>query len=107
MAFGVDEAISASSRKSPFLVKEEDWWSADMEGEEEKLEVEGSFYVTEGGSMDPERKADPWSARKVLTKEVSEEVKGAEDEKQGMEVDKVIPETQPSSSDKERRLYNV
>ena len=26
----------------------------------EKLEVEGSFSVFEGGSMDPERKADHW-----------------------------------------------
>ena len=63
----------------------------------EKLEVEGSFSVAEGGSMDPERKADHWSARTVLTKEKSEEVKLAENEKQGMEVevDEVISWMQP------------
>ena len=79
--------------------KDRDWWNADLEGEVEKLEVEGSFSVTEGGSMDTERKADHWSARTVLTKEESEEVKGAEKEKQGMEVDEVLPETQPSSNE--------
>ena len=53
----------------------------------EKLEVEGSFSVSAG-----------WSARTVLTTE-SEEVKGAENEKQGMEVDEMIPRTQPSSKE--------
>ena len=70
-----------------------------MEGEMEKLEVEGSFSVAEGGSTDPKRKADHSSARTVLTKEESEGVKGAENERQGMEVDDVIPETQPSSNE--------
>ena len=69
--------------------KERDRWSADLEGEMEKLEVEGSFSVAEGGSMDPERNAGHWSARKVLTKEEGEEVKGAENEGQGMEADEV------------------
>ena len=44
------------------------WWSADLEGDMEKLEVEGSFSVTAGGSMDPERKADHWSTQTVLVK---------------------------------------
>ena len=35
----------------------------------------------------------------MLTKEISEEVKGAEKEKHGMEVDEVISETQPSSNE--------
>ena len=65
----------------------------------QKLEVEGSFSVTQGGSMDPEMKADHWSTRTVLTKEESEGVKGAENEKQGMEVDEVISGTQPSSNE--------
>ena len=58
-------------------MNDRDRWSADFLGEVEKLEVEESFSVTEGGFMDPERKADHWSARTVLTKEESEEVKGA------------------------------
>ena len=86
-AYDVDEAMSTSSRKSPSMGKERDWWSADLEGEMEELEVEGSFSVAEGGSMDPERKggplvnsegADHWSTRRVLTKEESEGVRLAE-----------------------------
>ena len=99
LAHDVDGALSTSSRKSPSVGKERDWWSAGVEGEMEKLEVEGSFSVAEGGSTDPKRKADHSSARTVLTKEESEGVKGAENERQGMEVDDVIPETQPSSNE--------
>ena len=66
-AYDVDEAMSTSSRKSPSLEKARDWSSADLEGEMEKLEVEGSSSVAEGGSRDRERMADHWSARKVLT----------------------------------------
>ena len=73
----------------------------------EKLQVEGSFSVTEGGSMDPERKADHWSARTVLTKEECEGVKGAENEKQGMEVDEVIARTQPSSNETDGVFFFV
>ena len=50
MAYDVDEAMSMSSRKSPSMNKERDWWSADLEGEMEKLQVEGNFSVAEGGS---------------------------------------------------------
>ena len=79
--------------------KERDWWSVDLEGEMEELEVEGSFSVAEGGSIDPDWKADHWSAWKVLTKEEGEEVKGTENEGQGMEVDVVILGMQPSSNE--------
>ena len=40
-----------STPSSP-LGKERDWWSADLEGEMEKLEVEGSFFLSP--------QADPW-----------------------------------------------
>ena len=46
----------------------------------DNLEVGGRFSVVESGSMDPERKAEHWSARTVLTKEGSEGVKGTENE---------------------------
>ena len=51
--------------------------------------------------MDPEGKADHGSARITTTEEGSEEVKAAEKEKQKskMEVDEVIPGTQPSSNE--------
>ena len=75
LAPDADEAMSASSWTSPARWKERDWWRADLEGEVEKLEVEGRFCGAEGGSMDPETKADQWSARTVPTKEESEEVK--------------------------------
>ena len=63
MAYDVDEAISTSSRKSLSMEKERDWWSADLEDEMQKLEVEGSFSDAEGDPLDPERKADQRSAR--------------------------------------------
>ena len=48
--------------------EEIDWWSADLEGEMEKLEVEGGFSGAEGRSMDPKRKVGHWSARFKTTK---------------------------------------
>ena len=93
------EAMSESSWTVLAKEKEREWWSIDLEGEMEKLEVEGSFSEAEGGSMDPERKMGimgHWSARKMSTKEGSEEVKVAEYEEQGMEVDEVVPGMQPS-----------
>ena len=50
----------------------------------EKLAVEGSFSVTAGGSMNPEGKADHWSTQTVFTKEESEGVKVAVNERQEM-----------------------
>ena len=99
VAYVVDEAMSTSSRKSLFMEKERDWCSANFPGEMEKLEVEGSFSVAEGGSMDPERKADHWSVRTKTTKEEGEEVKGAEYEEQVMEVDVAVAGMQPSSKE--------
>ena len=97
VAHDVDEAMSTSLRKSPSVggkmvggaltwkVKWRSWRSKEV------------FSVAEGGSMDPERKVDHWSARTVLTQEESEKVQGTENERQGMEVDEVIPGMQPSS----------
>ena len=94
-------SISLAIKKVHALkeVHQRDWWNAVLEGEMEKLAVEESVSVTAGGSMNPERKADHRSARTVLTIEESEEVKGAENERQGTEVDDVIPETQPTSNE--------
>ena len=57
--------------------------------------------------MNPERKADHWSTQTVLTKEESKEVKGAENEKPGMEVDEVISETQLRGMKRMAALNNV
>ena len=53
----------------------------------EKLEVEGILSGTEDGSVDADRKMDHWSARIKTTKAGSEELKGAENEKQGSEME--------------------
>ena len=63
--------------------KERDWWSVDLEGGMEKLEVEGLLSRTEAGSVDPKRKMGHWSARKTTGKEGREKLKGAENEKTG------------------------
>ena len=65
----------------------------------EKLAVEGNFSFAASGSMNPEGKADRWSTEAVLTTEEGEGVTLAENERQEMEVDEVIPWTQPSSNE--------
>ena len=65
LAQDADEAMSAFSRTSSAKWKERDWWSADLEGEVEKLEVEGVFSGTEGGSVDPEGKVGQSARRKI------------------------------------------
>ena len=73
----LDEAVSAASKmakdaeeatsESPLTVlakgKEKSWWSIDLEGEMEKLEVVGLWSGTEGGSLDPKGKMGHRSAR--------------------------------------------
>ena len=56
--------------------------------------------------MDPEGKLDHWSALIKTRKEGSEEVNGAENEKQGskMEVDEATPRVQSSSNETEGGL---
>ena len=90
LAHDTDEAVSAFSWTSPAKWKERDWWSADLEGGMEKLEVEGGFSGTEGGSMDPKGKVGHRSVR-------------AENEKHGskMEVDEATPGKQPSNKETE------
>ena len=87
MAQDADDAMSESSRIALAKGKERDWWSIHLEGEMEKLEVVGPWCGTEGGSVDPKRKMGHRSARTNITKEESEEPKGAE-----MEVDDAVPQ---------------
>ena len=47
------EALSESSWTALAKSKERGWWSIDLEGEMEKLEVIGPWSRTEGGSLDP------------------------------------------------------
>ena len=82
-----DDAMSESSWTSLAKGTERDWWSVDLEGDMEKLEVEG--LLSDGGSVDPKRKMGNWSARIKTTKEGIEELEGAENEKQEKEVEVV------------------
>ena len=50
VAQDADDAVSESSWTSLAKGKQRDWWSVDLEGEMEKLEVEGLLSATEGGS---------------------------------------------------------
>ena len=82
MALDTDEAMSASSRvaqeaddamsepsRTPLAKgKARDWWSTDLEGEMEKLEVTGPLSRTEGGSVDPKGKMGHKSVRTRIEK---------------------------------------
>ena len=74
--------VSASSWTFLAKKKESNWWSVELEGEMEKLEVAGLLSGIHGGSVDPARKMGHWSARLKTAREGSEEPKGAEIEKQ-------------------------
>ena len=87
MAQDADDAMSESSWTALAKVEERDWWSIDLEGEIQKLEVAGPWSGTEGGSVDLKGKMGHLSARKMRTKAESEEPKGAE-----MEVDGAVPQ---------------
>ena len=91
LAHDTDEARPTSSWMALAREKDRDWWSADLEDEMEKLEVEGGFSGAESGSMDPKVKVGHRSDRTTTTKEEGDEVKGAEYEEQGMEVDEAVP----------------
>ena len=54
MAQEMDEVISEESWTALARKKERDWWSIDLEGEVEELEVGCPWTVTKGASMDPE-----------------------------------------------------
>ena len=56
MAKEADEAMSEASWTALAKAKERDWWSIDLEGDMEKLEVLGPWSGTVGGSVDPKRK---------------------------------------------------
>ena len=52
----MDEVISEASWTALAKEKGRDWWSIDLEGEVEELEVECPWTTTKGDSMDPEGK---------------------------------------------------
>ena len=82
MAKEADEAMSESSWTVLAKRKERGWWSIDLEGDTEKLEVEGPWSGTKGGSVDPKGKMGRRSARTKVAREESAKPKEAQ-----MEVD--------------------
>ena len=50
----MDEAMSEASWAAPAKEKARDWWSIELEGEVEELELGCPWTVTKGDSMDPE-----------------------------------------------------
>ena len=66
VAQDVDKAMSGSSWTALAKEKERDWWSIDLEGEMEKLEVVGLLSRTEGG-CGSEGKVGHRSARTKIT----------------------------------------
>ena len=78
MAQDADEAMSESSWTALAKGRERGWWSIDLEGETENLDVTGPWSGTEGGSVDSKGK---------MCHEESEKPKEAE-----MEVDGEVPQ---------------
>ena len=87
VAQDADDAVSESSWIGLANWKERGWWSINLEGEMEKLEVVGPLSRTEGGSVDPSGKMSHRSDPTNVTKEEKEELKEAE-----MEVDGAMPQ---------------
>ena len=92
MEKGANEAWSESSWTALAKEKERDWWSIDLEGEMEKLEVIGPWSGTEGGSMDPQGKMgcrSPWKAareEREILKEADMEVGGDMPQEESVEI---------------------
>ena len=74
------DAPEAMSESSWTLAKgkERGWWSIDLEGETEKLEVIGPWSGTEGGSVDSKGKMSHTLVRKEAAREKSEKLKEAD-----------------------------
>ena len=79
------------------LDRERGWWNADLEGGMENLAVEGAVSGAASGSKNPDGKADHWPAGAVSTKEEGE--KGRRMVAKRQEMNRIIPESQPSSNE--------
>ena len=64
-----DEALSESSWTALAKGKDRGWWSIDLEGEMEKLEVVRLLSGTEGGSVDPKGEMGHRSASEKAARE--------------------------------------
>ena len=78
MAQEVDEAMSGSSWVALAKVKERDWWSIDLEGDVEKLEVSGPWSGTKGDSVELKGEMGHKSDRTEVIREEKEKLKKVE-----------------------------
>ena len=69
MGKDADETLSEFSWAALAKGKENGWWSIDLEGEMEKLEVIGPWSGTEGGSVDPKGEMGHRSVRVKAARE--------------------------------------
>ena len=72
----VDEATSETSWTALAKGKERDWWSIDLEGEVEKLEVSGPWFGTKDDSVEPKEEMGHKSDRAKVTKRGRGQVEG-------------------------------
>ena len=84
MAHDADEAMPESSWTALAKEKERDWWSVDLEGDVEKLEVVGPWSGTEDGSVDPTRKMSHEESEKP--KETEMEMDGDVRQEESVEI---------------------
>ena len=75
--------MSESSWTALAKGKERNWWSIDLEGEVEKLEVTGPWSGTEGDSVDPKGEVGHRSDRTKASREEKERLKEDETEVDG------------------------
>ena len=96
LAQEMEEAISEASWTALAKEKERDWWSIDLEGEVEELEVGCPWTVTEGDSVDPEGEMNHQSeGKKTAVEEEENWEKLREDEMEvEMEVDAGVPQAE-------------
>ena len=87
MAQEVDEATSESSWTALAKERERHWWSIDLEGEVEKLEVIGPWSGTEGDSVEPKGEMGHKPDRAEVSREEKEKLK-----KDEMKVDVDTPQ---------------
>ena len=101
MAQEVDEAISEASWTALAKEKARDWWSIDLEGDVEELEVGCPWTVTKGDSMDPEGEMNNNSDCKKAAIEEEENLGTMKED--GMEVEMEVDASVPQAESVEMK----
>ena len=104
MAQDAGDAMSELSWASLAKGKERDWWSMDLEGDVEKLEVEGPWSVTEGNSVEPKGEVGHMPDRTKVAREEKEKLK---EDWMEVDVDASRGKSVETKSSKERKVIRV